>query len=834
MTRKFKNLFCLLGMGLFAQPTMADVCDALVSECHFETENNLIKEVKSSGYATPRIGVNTQMFVPQDKAGDSLAEYGFTSNPKLIDPTFIDVDKNMLVFRMPEEGTINFKNLLTYEIDQLVEGSDYEVSFTVYLLNQPDDFDFITKLSDISASVNPDMYGYGGTTPESGTRLDFGKSNELPITIKGTLKGEESIKLQISAGAQMAKGITIGITDIKVKGCYVPKVVSAKGLEICIGEKAFFTLDKEYDATSYKWMMKSPNAKDYSEISTTKNVYEELDEDGEYSIYCEMDGMVTDTLDVRAKACCVDASGNPMSQLTIFNEDFGYFIDQHTYVDSKGNETTTPSTYAPERADISWDLTALSKMKFDSNGQINDGSYGVIVPRENGYFADVSGQTTATWMNGVTSDHSSLETGKKRGASLFMNPVIGFSGVIFEKKFENICPKDYIAEVYIAALSEGKEEPSVEIRFKDAETGKIISKNRATAKANGGWIPVRTKSFIDSPFILEIVSLGGEGDLFFGRQGDDLIIDDIRLKTCAPPTVELFASEYLTQDTTISEDTDIKITAGYGKILESYYGNEQLFLYQKSTDGNKWDNIGEATTANNIVLETEALEDGVNYLRVIVASEYAMDIIKDDPYISYDDPCRNFSVSKAIKVTRNVPCTLPAPEVREGFIEGPTERTSKIHPDSIANVSPAFWVTRFDEFVDEQEGTLLWSETPEGPWSEDVPEVDCRAYEPNIEIVFYAKRIKGSCESPVVKVSAITREVTNTGNVTNIAATYYVEGGKLVVNAAEGSQVALYTPLGLTIASEKATSNSLTFNTKGQDIVILVVDGKAYKVVTRK
>ena len=63
---------------------------------------------------------------------------------------------------------------------------------------------------------------------------------------------------------------------------------------------------------------------------------------------------------------------------------------------------------------------------------------------------------------------------------------------------------------------------------------------------------------------------------------------------------------------------------------------------------------------------------------------------------------------------------------------------------------------------------------------------------------------------------------------------YYIDGDKLVVDAEAGSIVSLYTQLGQKIAEKKVIGDRVEFATKDQSIVILVVDGIAYKVVVKK
>ena len=74
---------------------------------------------------------------------------------------------------------------------------------------------------------------------------------------------------------------------------------------------------------------------------------------------------------------------------------------------------------------------------FDPNGQVNDGTYAIVVPTANGY--NLGGNQFATWMSGVSSDHTSSVTGVDNGGAMFINVNLNYSGPVFEAQFDGIC-----------------------------------------------------------------------------------------------------------------------------------------------------------------------------------------------------------------------------------------------------------------------------------------------------------------------------------------------------------------------------------------------------------
>ncbi len=612
-----------------------------------------------------------------------FSAYGVTTNTQIIDSTYNKVE-NALVLHVSSDAKGGDQLLFSYQVDGLKPGSDYEVSLTVTLLNGPDnelakELEKAYKLGQAGINVytNPNGYGNNGTKPAGMTDADlsFNKKYVIPVTIKGTLKdNEESVKLYLKTNYNFSPGLTLAVSDLTVKGCYAPKVISNQGMEVCQGEQVLFSLDKEYNAESYEWMMKEPGGS-YTSVGTGKSIYKELKKDGTYSVYCVVNGVKAEAVEVKTKVCCVDEKGNAMSRLNVFNEDFGYFTDPHTYEDSKGNVTKTPATYAPERANVSWDLTTETKMKFDSNGQINDGYYGVVVPRPGGgYYQDISGNSMATWMNGVKSDHSSLETGKKGGAALFMNVTENYTGVIFSRKIEKLCAdKEIFFETYIANMSDGTN-PEVTINIKDAKTNKILESSKATAVKSKGWTRVNIDGLkvpASSPdVILEVLSTGGEGDLSgqFWKQGNDLIIDDIRFMVCSPPSVDIYSNDYsFAADTTICGDGKIKIGAQASEMLKTFFGGKPSYLYQTSTDGETWKNMTGITSEDVYTVNTKDYPGETNYFRVVVATADGLNQFLENPSLAdYEDPCRAYSISKTFTVIRAGSIEMGEDEEKEG------------------------------------------------------------------------------------------------------------------------------------------------------------------------
>lgn len=648
----------------------------------------------------------------------------------------------------------------------------------------------------------------------------------------------------------------LGLGQFSLPMMASPRPLSSNGSEVCVGDPTILSLDQDYGVSTFEWMMKSPGG-EFKSVGNEKNLHITLDETGDYLFYCNTDEVISDTITISSIVCC-EINGIPLPRMEIINEDFGYFIDEHTYVDSKGNVTVTPDSYAPERADVSWNLTELSHMAFDSVGSFNDGFYGVVVPRESGIKA--GDNTSLSWFNGVSSDHSIFSTGKKNGAALFVNVAYNYKGAIYSKSIDDqeFCKgKELSGEVYIANMS-GMADPVVALQLKDGQTGEILCRTEEAAKANSGWIKLSFQYRLEHnvyPLIFEVLTIGEIGN------GNDLIIDDIRLMTCVTPNVTILADEsFDNDDIIIRKDTEIVLTTSETKILERYYENNCRFLFQQSVDNKNWINVSELTSKNICMIKSSDLIADTSYFRVVVAPDALIGDIYDAPNsVSYDEICRVYSISNdPLRIVRSIPeCDIPAPSLitqenqhfNEGYLEimGPTLRQRVYYGDSLKNVDHDIYLTSFDEYIiksDEKYG-LLWSQTGGDPWTDETPVVDVskseHQYMSYLEEIgfngylFYVKQTNGKCESAPIKLIVIEVEITDSENIAgNKALPYYIDGDKLVVNAEAGSIVSLYTQLGQKIAEKKVFGDRVEFATKDQSIVILVVDGIAYKVVMKK
>ncbi|MCK9157147.1 MAG: hypothetical protein M0P12_13870, partial [Paludibacteraceae bacterium] len=641
----FLLIFLIFPIQLYSQ-----TCTSVVGGSTFEPVSgheddyfydfNLMKSRGPSGNkfsSTVALADSAQLF----EDGKSYV-YGVTSNPSLLNKDYLDVDDSMFVVTLQTASTTN---LFSYMVNGLKAGSDYTIKLKVYHLPDPASdcaVDNPWLESNIMIAVNPDAYGGGYKNYSLKSGADsWGKS--FDITITGTLDATKtSIDLEMQSGYNFAKCSAIGIADLVIYGCLDPKVKSSQGNEVCKGEQSLFTLDRDYGSTTYKWEKSTNGGGSWITISTKKSVYDEVKEDAIYR--CTVGGTLTDEYKVSAIKCCEDENGNAASRKTVFFDDFGHFVDADTYEDAEGNVLTGLTKHY--RADVNY---SIPQNKYDPTGDVNDGFYAV---------SSLSPHTSfASWFNGVASDHGE----NTDGGLLFINVNYNYVGVVYDRLIDNLCEgKELFFEAYLACASVSDNPPVVRLNIKSPDGSKLLATADATAKNGDGWVRVQVNPFILSGYTsvrVEVDSRGGEGtsgDAYW-RGGNDLFLDDIKFMVCSPPNIDAYSDivNYV-QDTIICADTDFDMATKASALLSTFFGGEEKYLYQHSADGVTWDNISGIESDDNFIFNSSKFPGKVNYFRVVVARDVALNKFLTDPNdVDFDDNCRNYSVSKPFSITRS-------------------------------------------------------------------------------------------------------------------------------------------------------------------------------------
>ena len=596
---------------------------------------------------------------------------------------FADLPENMLVTKFT--GTSDLFNI---EIPSVKVGSEFAVEYTLCNVVNPNSPDFQASIPDYMMQ-NP---GWESSVKIEGIKVGtnyiannsscqdgvdyFGKGNAMTVADEGcktyTFKGKattENFTFHIYSYYPNTP-IPIGIKEVKVTGCFDPKIRTAD-LNPCKGEQIPLMLNRNYNASTYKWERRIGSGP-WTTISSTVTAFDETnvsDPDGtEYQYRCIVDGQESNVLSVTPKTCCV-VNGKPASQKKVFSEDFGYFSDYYTYVDKDGNVSKQNFAFRANTLftipdhdfdDGSGTIGPVSGINRD--GSVSDGTYAVVVPSNGGITTkavyDPNGGL-AKHFSGVTTDFTSLTTGQDNSACLFINVRNQFKGVIFENTIHGLCTgKNLTFECAIANMS-GAVPPEVTISLLNT-SGDLIATEKKTAAA--GWEKVSIKDILltdDADVIIRIEATGGSWS-----GGNDLAIDDIKFLTCAPPQISAYYDESTLQlDTTVCSDADLEVVMPETELLKNFFSGKQHYVLQYSIDKKVWKHL-RLSSSNTINFNSdEVTKDFTDpekvYMRVIVASESTANLFVSNPNMaSEDDACADYSISDPFTITIDCPtCT---------------------------------------------------------------------------------------------------------------------------------------------------------------------------------
>jgi hypothetical protein len=621
--------------------------------------------------------------------------YAITDNPFKLDT--IRYKKNtpadyMYVYSpKPAGGNVN---VLEYSVKGLVPGS--AVSVTV---------SYCSVVSSTYAPCASDRDEFkGGINLDANNQLNGTDSPQLAmgacsnVTYTGTATASGDMVFRLNATRNGSCQAT-GISNIEVKGFIQPTILASQGTEVCAGEQITLQSQTDYNA-SYKWQVDAGSGWTDIPGGTNKSQLYEVTAVKAYKfrlILTPSGGgtpITSNEITINAITCCQE-NGVAASRQTIYYDNFGR-IDlsdktgktyiEWDYTDPLNPVEVTKTTATPFR----WQLVpAPLNAVFKGTGQPEDGEY-TVAGYLTGYNFPINGYDGAKlgWANRVTGplasnipnpdlfyDHS----GAPDGAALFLNcPPNTLGETLYERTITNLCfGKQLFFECWIAVFTNdapGAYNPvNVKVRLTDTgPLGTVVeTTGTATRAASGGgvWVRIGTQINLSGNSLkMEIIN-----NQNVSANGNDLVLDDIKIMACAPPAIDLFFDlATLSKSTTICGTDDLDLFTKTTALLKAYYNNNPYFLYQWTrtpNDVTSWKNLGapgtpESHTIANALAHAAfaGLPDGDKvYFRVIAATPL---IFSDKNnfqgagnYANINDPCKNYSVSPAIEAYEL--CPLP-------------------------------------------------------------------------------------------------------------------------------------------------------------------------------
>ncbi|MBR6110428.1 MAG: hypothetical protein IKQ08_00570 [Paludibacteraceae bacterium] len=295
-----------------------------------------------------------------------------------------------------------------------------------------------------------------------------------------------------------------------------------------------------------------------------------------------------------------------------------------------------------------------------------------------------SGANTYQTPNGFVPDHT--YNGYDYGAMLFLNCGNEPNATLYERTIKGLCDKNLTVKCHISNWTASEYPVKVKIRVTDLNSGASHISETATRYAvhnnisvyneETAWEEVSASIGLtgDNPSLkFEIISEAGGDDQ--NKKGNDLLLDDIQIWTCASPSVKLFFDDGYTIDSAIScTGDDIQLYAEETPMIKNYYKDDARYIYQYTFDDpssinfdkKSWKPIPGSDITDKIIYDnlTDLFvgkdPDDKIYFRVILGSLETFNAYGLNYPYNPDDACASYTVSNPIEVTvKCAACTGP-------------------------------------------------------------------------------------------------------------------------------------------------------------------------------
>ena len=623
------------------------------------------------------------------------------------------------------KGTTN-KTIMSYRVEGLKPNSSVRVIIKYRSVIDPDaeGYDKLkcsqkgSQQTSIKVAENPDQYNL--TAGQDATQIKHGET--------GTYDNSKVMGAQVSAGKADAEGsfflnvhmmnmymgkdcASIEITSIEIYGTIDPHIYSEEGETVCAGEIAHIKAKNVFKDAQYQWY---EGEKAIAGAISPNYSFETLagEKSNKYQLEVTYDGVAfkSNTLTINTEKCCEIINEEGVSATTsrkiVFKEDFGEFdLSDKTgstyrvwdYSDIANPVQVTKKTTTPFRYELD---DAPLGCAFREKGAIEDGEYAVagVLTGFGGQYKGMDGAKLewAADLHGVNLQGDNIHfdhSGTPEGCCLLINCKDQTGGQnIYERDITHLCQnRQLFFECYItiftARVPVEKYTP-VDVTVRLTEIGnpsnvieKKASQTIPTEGGTGDWVKISGQLYLEkgSAVKLEIVN-----NVNTDQNGNDLAIDDIKLFTCAAPSLQAYFDDDQNKENVTCDGDDINIIAKPTKLLTDHFGSKIRYLYQWTlTPDNKksWKRIDEPT--DDLKMEVSAdlfagLQSGDKiYFRAIAGSDYTLSNTADEDF-NPNDPCAAYSVSEPIVCLINCPeCTGPASKIKIKSDKKATDKKNK-------------------------------------------------------------------------------------------------------------------------------------------------------------
>ena len=706
VTKKIKGLFFLLNLILFLFGSIVQSsAQIVVTGTSFDpSPGNAgrtyigLDDIVQYGVQTGSI-TSTPPLAPNVNAGVFNASYlyAITDNPYKLDNTMYTnlVTPDYQFVYSPRKPAGTNINILEYVVTGMLPGSAVTVTVQYCSAVSASFAGCTGQRNEFKAGINLDAANQLNGT--DATQIGMAACQSKAYT--GTVDANGKMIFRMNATKDACSAM--GIKNIEVVGFIKPVALSNMGTEVCVGEQISLQSTQQYNA-SFQWEVKIGAGAWTNIVGGTNQtqLYEVLSVNS-YEFRLNVTPLpsgttvVADPITVTSITCCtVGSPAVAASRQVVYYDDFGrldmtdktglkYFVWDYSNVLNPvqvAKTTTTPFRWPLVPAPLGATFVGTSP------SVLNDGEY-AVASFLTGYNSPVNGYAGARlqWANrvkGLTTTPNPDQTydfsGLPEGAALFLNcPALTGNQVLYTRTINNLCfGKQLFFECWIAVFTNsasGAYNP-VDVKVRLTEVGNptnfVVANATATRQADGGGVWVRVATQINlvsgNSLLMELIN-----NQNVSINGNDLVLDDIKVMACAPPAANLyFDLTSLAVTTTVCGADNLNLVTKSSTLLKAFYGNAPRYLYQWTrtpANNNSWANLGgpivpESYTITNIATSAPFLglaDGGKVYFRMIVATAATFTATSNftSPVANANDPCKSYSVSDLIEAT--ITCPLP-------------------------------------------------------------------------------------------------------------------------------------------------------------------------------
>ena len=616
----------------------------------------------------------------------TITNHLVTKNPSDIDVTsFVNVDDEMFIYNIgngdPRQTVLEYTAANMVPLTAVTVTIDFmpivKFSATSTICNN--------KIVQFKTQLNPDA-----TTAPVGVRKDEDSpqpgikttltSATQTITGLSDANGKLVVRIVAPQGESQPCFAT-GITKIEIKGTLKVTGESEQGPEVCVKERISLKPTVDFDGT-YQWKYRKVGGSWANLGTATTQSFEAIDVANyefqfDFTPKGSSNSASSNIIPVSAIACCQAPNGAASSRQTIFYDDFGTLTDLANGNSFKVWDYSTPNN--PVQKTVSADAPFRLKISpaplgtnFVATSTVNTDQYAVV--------ADIT-QAKLDWSSNITGfspnppinyDHS----GTREGAALLIN-VPATLGSLYNRTFTNLCTNNgskIYFECYITVYTDGNN--PVDIKVKLDGGGPIVTENVKVGKRGSssiglgikeGWVRIAAEVTLAPG--TNTLKMSIDNNTAITADGNDLVIDDIKIMSCAPPAIDLvFNKSTLIKDTLICKNIPLIPLATDN--LKNYYNNTEKYIYEITKTPlitSSWQRIAVPYAQNDPSSKLYILPDILTYIPTLAKGDKVyFRVVADKSAIApaggynINDPCRTYSVSEPIEGTYDCPaCSTP-------------------------------------------------------------------------------------------------------------------------------------------------------------------------------